>query len=121
MAEERIICVGCPLGCEASLRIDDKGEIIKITGCKCKQGRQYVLEEYQNPVRILTATILTESDYQPLLSVRTNKPVLKTKLVDMMKTLARVRAKPPVEVGQVVLLNVMDTGADVVATSVLPS
>jgi len=121
VTEKKIICVGCPMGCEAGLRIDDQGEIVKITGCKCKQGHQYVLEEYHNPVRVLTGTILTQNSSQPLLPVRTSKPVLKTKLAEAAKALTRVRARPPVRVGQVILPNLADTGADVVATSALTS
>jgi CxxC motif-containing protein len=116
MVEEKIICIGCPLGCRTTLRINEQQEVVKVTGYKCKEGRQYVLEEYRNPVRILTTTILAEQSSRPLLPVRTNRPILKSKLKEATLALARVKAKPPVRVGQVILPNLLNSGADVVAT-----
>jgi len=119
MVEEKIICIGCPLGCETTLKIDDQGEVVKITGYKCKEGHQYVLEEYQSPVRVFTATVLTENSFQALLPVRTDRPILKTKLKEAAMALALVKAKPPVRAGQTILSNLLDTGTDVVATDSL--
>jgi CxxC motif-containing protein len=116
MVKEEIICIGCPLGCRTTLRINNQHEVVEITGYKCKEGRQYVLEEYRNPVRILTSTILTEKSARSLLPVRTNRPILKSKLKEATLALARVKAVPPVRVGQVILPNLLNTGTDVVAT-----
>jgi CxxC motif-containing protein len=118
---EKIICVGCPMGCTITLTIDDRGRIVKVDGYKCKEGQKYAVEEYQNPVRVLTATVLTQSSSQPLLPVRTAKPIPKTKLAGGMHALAKVRVKPPVKMNDVVIPNLLDTGIDVVATSNLPS
>jgi CxxC motif-containing protein len=116
MVEEKIICIGCPLGCRTTLRINKQHQVVEITGYKCKEGRQYVMEEYRNPVRIFTTTVLTEKNSRPLLPVRTNRPILKSRLKEATLTLVRVKAKPPVTVGQVILPNLLDSGVDVVAT-----
>ena len=116
MVEDKIVCIGCPLGCRTTLRINEQHEVVEITGYKCKEGRQYVLEEYRNPVRILTSTILTGKSGRPLLPVRTNRPILKSKLKEAALSLARVKARPPVKVGQVILPNLLNTGADIIAT-----
>jgi CxxC motif-containing protein len=116
MVEDKIICIGCPLGCRTTLRIGDRGEVVKVLGYKCKQGRQYVLEEYRNPVRIFTTTVLTENSSQPLVPVRTDRPLMKTKLREATLALVRVKVKPPVRVGEVILPNLLNSGVDVVAT-----
>jgi CxxC motif-containing protein len=116
MVEEKVICVGCPLGCRTTLRIDHHGDVVKITGYKCKEGRQYVVEEYRSPVRIFTATILTEKSAKPLLPVRTDRPILKSKLKEAALTLVRLKAIPPVRIGQVIVSNILNTGANVIAT-----
>ena len=116
MVEEKIICIGCPLGCETNLKIDDQGEMIKITGYKCKEGRQYVLEEFRSPVRVFTATVLTQNSARLLFPVRTNRPLLKTQLKEASKALMGVKVKPPIRVGQIILSNLMNTGVDVIAT-----
>ena len=119
--EEKITCVGCPMGCLATITIGDKGGETSITGCKCKEGKKYVLEEFTNPVRTLTATVLTRGSSQPLLPVRTITPILKTQLAPGMLVLAKVRAKPPIKMGDVIVLNLLGTKVDVVATSALPA
>ena len=49
--EKVIICVGCPLGCEITLTLNDNGEVSKVSGNSCQEGKAYALEEYMNPVR----------------------------------------------------------------------
>lgn len=117
--EEKIICVGCPLGCGITLILDDKGEITEVSGNTCKEGKEYALEEFKNPVRVLTATVLTEGSEQLLLPVRTNKSIPKSRLRECMPFLAKVRAKPPVSVGQVIVPNIINIGADLVSTGEL--
>jgi len=114
--EETVICVACPLGCEVSLTIDDKGEVTKVTGYKCKEGEAYAIEEYRNPVRVLPATVRTIDSKHPLLPVRTSKPILKGLMLQGMHELAKVRVKPPVKIGQPLITNLLGTGADVITT-----
>ena len=119
--EVKIICVGCPLGCVVRLSLNDKGEVIDIADNECKEGQKYVLEEYKHPVRVFTATVLTQESRQPLLSVRTNKPIAKSMLVKVMPVLAQIRVRPPIRTGEVVKTNILGSRADVIATSDLLS
>jgi len=119
--EETIICVGCPLGCEIKLILSDRDEEIEVSGNKCKEGKQYALEEFSNPVRTLTATVLTKDSSQTLLPVRTSKPILKTLLRQGMSIIAETTVKPPIKMDDIIVPNLLDTGVDVIATSDLPS
>jgi CxxC motif-containing protein len=119
--QEKIICVGCPSGCLVTLTVDDRGEVTKVSGNKCKEGREYAINEYKNPVRVLTATVLTEASSQPLLPVRTDKPILRTRLREGMRVLAKVKAKPPLKVGDILIPNFLDIGVNLVASTNLPS
>lgn len=113
-----VICTNCPMGCNITLAIDEKSEeVLSIEGNKCKQGKQYALAEYKNPVRVLTATIRTTSMKEPLLPVRTNKPITKDEMKKMMYILARIEIEPPVETGQVIKSNIMDMDVDLIATA----
>lgn len=118
---EKVRCIGCPLGCLVALVIDDKGEVVSIAGHQCKDGKKYALAEYTNPVRVLTATVLAQGSSLPLLPVRTTRPIIKTRLAEGMAVLAKVRAQPPVRLGDVIISDLLGTGADVVATSDLLS
>ena len=120
-SEEKIICVGCPLGCEVTLTVDDKGKVTEVTGNMCKEGEKYAPEEYKNPLRVLTATVLTQNSSQPLLPIRTDKAILKTRLTEGMQVLAKVRAKPPLKSRDILVFNFLDTDANVVTTTDLPS
>lgn len=113
-----VICTNCPMGCNITLSIDEKNdEVLSIEGNKCKQGKQYALAEYKNPVRVLTATVRTTSPKEPLLPVRTNKPISKDKMEKMMYIIARIEVEPPVETGQVIKPNIMDMDVDLIATA----
>jgi len=117
--EQRVICVGCPAGCGTKLSLDERGEVVEISDNKCKKGKKYVLDEYKNPCRVLTGSILAESSVRNLLPVRTDKPIPKDKLKECMRVLAKIRVRPPVKVGQVIELNILDTGANLVTTDEL--
>ena len=114
-----IICVGCPMGCMVKLTVNNKDEVIEIADNKCKEGKQYATQEYKNPVRLLTATVLTNDSIHTLLPVRTNKPIPKKLLVDGMQVLAKVTVKPPVKSGDVIVTNLLNTGSDLIASSEL--
>jgi CxxC motif-containing protein len=115
MLEQGLICIGCPLGCHVTLKVSAKGEIETLTGNKCKEGKEYIIAEFQAPVRIFTATLQTEGG-RSLLPVRTDKPVHKSQLKELMRALAKVRVDPPVKTGQVIIHNIFGTGANLVAT-----
>jgi CxxC motif-containing protein len=113
--QERIICVGCPMGCSVILTIENN-EVVSIEGNGCKQGEKYVLEEYRNPVRTFTTTLLTSGSSQPLLPVRTDKPIPRTEMLSASLALVGVRVKPPVRMGEVVVSRPGGIEADVIAS-----
>ena len=114
--ESEIICILCPMGCRVELTSDSNGNVISVAGNKCKLGEKYVIDEYKFPARILTATAITQSSKRKLLPIRSNRPIAKDKLLECMYHLPQVRIKPPVKTGQVVVANIANTGADLIAT-----
>ena len=118
MAEQVIICIGCPMGCHVRVSVGEQGEVEILGGNECKRGEKYIIDEARLPVRVLTTTLLVEGN-DGLLPVRTNRPIPKSALKDCMYTLARARVKPPVRLGQVLLPDVCGTGADLIASGEL--
>lgn len=116
MNEETIICLVCPLACHIKLIFDEKGNVKKIVGARCSKGKEYALKEHRSPERVLTATVRTSKTSHPLLSVRTNRPIPKKLLRQCMSLLAEVKVDGPVKMGEVILHNILNTGADVIAT-----
>ncbi len=114
MAE--IICTECPLGCQVTLTVGADDIIVAMSGANCKIGEKYASQEYRVPNRVLTTTVLVEGGGQALLPVRSSRPIPKQVLVRCAQSLASVRAKAPVNCGDVIVRNLLDTGADLVAT-----
>ena len=117
--ETEIICIMCPLGCRITATTDDEGNVVGVANHLCKEGKQYATAECRFPGRILTATVLTEGSSRKLLPVRTREPLPKESLREAMRSLSQVRAKPPIEIGQVIVADILNTGVDLIATDKL--
>lgn len=120
MKVHEIICIGCPLACRIKLTVDNTGNISDIAEYQCKIGKEYAENEYKSPQRVLTATVKTEGSIRPLLPVRTNRPVPKAAIRDCMSALTDVKVRPVCTIGDVIVHNILGTGADVICTDNLP-
>jgi CxxC motif-containing protein len=116
MKGQEIICIQCPKGCRGSVGADQTGKIILFEGYDCTQGKKYAETEAREPSRVLTATIRIDSRNRSLLPVKADKAIPRNRLKDCMKVLAKVRVAVPVRIGQVIIPDILDTGANVVAT-----
>jgi len=110
-----ITCTVCPTGCEIGVYAKN-GEIERMEGYACKRGRDYAQGEFLHPVRILTSTVRLLGGAEPLLPVRSGKPVPKEKLFDFIALLRSVSVQAPVRRGQVIVQNALGTGADIIAS-----
>lgn len=113
-------CVACPIGCDLTVEAED-GEIVSIEGNDCNQGIDYAKEEYHNPTRMLPTTARVTGGVLPLVPVKSANPLPKPKLEDAMLEIAEAQLQAPVELGDVVVENVCDTGVDIVATRDMPA
>ena len=112
---KEIICITCPKGCH--LKVDE--ESFAVTGNSCPRGAVYGANELRNPVRVVTSTVVAEGPARRL-PVKTDRPIPKGKMFEVMEEIAKVRVKAPVAVGEVLIPNVAGTDGNVVATKNLP-
>ena len=112
---KEIICITCPKGCH--LKVDE--ESFAVTGNSCPRGAVYGANELRNPVRVVTSTVIVDGP-QRRLPVKTDRPIPKGKVFEVMAEIAGVRVKAPVMLGQVLIANVAGTDGSVVATKALP-
>ena len=56
MEEKNLICIGCPMGCPLTVKMEH-GEVVSVTGNTCKRGDIYARKEVTNPTRIVTSTV----------------------------------------------------------------
>lgn len=114
--KKEFTCIICPNSCNITVELDDKQEIISITGQTCKRGEEYVTQELEHPVRTIASSVLVDNGEMPLVSVRLNAPIPKEKIFEAMEEIKKVRLQAPVEIGQVAISNILGTGADVIVT-----
>ncbi len=113
--KKEIICIGCPMGCY--LTVDYVGKTVQgVNGNRCKVGLEYAEKEISNPERTLTSTVRVKHGHLPLVSVRTNKSLPKSRIFDTMNLLAKVEVEAPVRIGDEIVKNLFDTGVNIVAT-----
>lgn len=110
-----LTCVSCPVGC--TIRVELFGNaILHIQGNRCPRGKAYAQEEITDPKRILTTSIkVLHGDY-PLVSVRTDRPIPKRLIPEVMAAIRALCVEAPVEMGQVLITDVLGTGANILAT-----
>lgn len=115
MEKRELICIGCPLGCMLTVEMDGN-EVAGVSGNTCIRGDKYARKEVTNPTRIVTSTLAVEGGDKASVSVKTKEDIPKDKIFDCMKALKGVCVKAPVEIGDILVENVADTGVDIVAT-----
>lgn len=114
-----ITCVICPLGCR--LECSKDGSELRVTGNKCRRGLAYAEQEMANPSRVLTTSVRVIGGTEPLVSVRLSHPIPKDRLRSTARALAHLTVRAPVVRGDRLLVNVLETGADLIATRTVPA
>ena len=108
-------CVTCPVGCEMDVEVKD-GEVLSIEGNRCAKGEEFVLQELREPMRILTTTVRISGAKWAMLPVRTDKPIPKRLFLQVVSQLADLELQAPVKVSDLIMTDVADTGANVIAS-----
>jgi len=87
-----------------------------IKGNTCKRGEVYSIAEYTNPTRILTSTVKLRNSVLKRLPVRTNIPISQKLLFECMKELNSITVDTPVNMGQVLIENILGTGVNIISS-----
>ena len=112
---KKFICIECPKGCRMAVTLSDSG-ITDITGNSCEKGATYVRAEIENPMRILTSSVLGEGLALKMIPVRTENPIPKSKISDAMAEIKKIRVNHPVSCGEIIRENFLGLGVNLVAT-----
>ena len=110
-----LTCIRCPLGCQ--LMVTKDRESIKVSGNTCPRGAEYGAKEIMNPTRIVTSSVKVIGGDSPLVSVKTSSDIPKDKIFDVMSEIHKKIVEAPINIGDCIIGNVAETGADIVATS----
>ena len=113
--DKKIICVSCPIGCEITTDIEN-GVVARVSGNRCPRGEAYAKQEAIDPMRVLPTSVRVVGGELPLVSVKTNRPVPKRLISDIMSYIRTLSVDAPVKIGQVLAENLPGTNANLIAT-----
>lgn len=108
-------CICCPLGCRIEVALDENGQVSEVSGYTCKRGADCAAQEAVAPERMVTAVLCVSGCLEPV-SVKTQRPVPKAAMKDVLAAVAALRLDAPVAAGDVLIEDVCGTGVAVVAT-----
>lgn len=108
----KLICILCPRGC--ALEVSGEQDQLNVTGNSCPKGKDYAISECLHPMRTVTALVRIANRENTMVSVKTERPVPKERMADVMQALRDVRLNAPVAIGTVVLEDLF--GSPVVVT-----
>ncbi|WP_313561952.1 DUF1667 domain-containing protein [Ruminiclostridium cellobioparum] len=111
-----MVCIVCPNGCRLNVFVDEQNRVTRVENALCRNGRTYAEDEVQCPKRSLTSTVKVKGGTHPLVSVRSSKPIPREKLQEAVDTLRLIELTAPVDFHQVVVSDILGTGADIVTT-----
>jgi len=111
----KITCIVCPKGCEITVEVED-GIIKSINGYGCPMGKKHAVTEITKPMRVLMTVVKCIDGDLPVVSVKTEKPIPKDKLLEASRYLKRVEVKAPVRIGDVIVDDILGLGVKVIAT-----
>ncbi len=113
--ERKITCILCPRGCAMTV----SGEVgnLQVTGNTCPKGAEYAINECTNPVRTVTSIVRINNRKDTMVSVKTEQPIPKGKMMDVMSRLRSISVSAPVKIGDVILPDVF--GTKVIATKTI--
>ena len=108
---KELTCIVCPRGCR--LKVDDNMEV---TGNACPRGKIYAINELTHPTRTITSSIRVTNRPYTLVSVKTDKPIPKDKMFDVMKEIDKLTIEAPTVIGQVVKANILGLDSNIIIT-----
>lgn len=108
-----LTCINCPMGCELTVEVEN-GRAVSVSGNTCKRGELYAESEISDPTRTVTTTIIS-AEGRPI-PVKTAQPIPKDMIFECTKAIKSAEISLPVKVGQVIIDDLLGTGAQVTAT-----
>ena len=111
MSKREFTCIVCPRGCH--IEVDDN---LNVTGNSCPRGKEYVLNEIKNPMRVVTSTIRVANRDMCVVSVKTTNAIPKSKIFDLMEVINTLKVNAPTHVGDVVVDSPLGLDTKIVIT-----
>lgn len=109
-------CIICPRSCELEAEILPDGQV-SVSGNGCPRGAEWIRDELSDPKRTIASSVLVEGGEKEIVSVRLSSPVPLRMIFPIMDEIRKVSVTAPVSIGDIIIRDVLSSGADVIATS----
>ena len=100
-----LTCIECPIGCEIEVELVD-GKVVSVKGNSCPRGKVYAEAEVVCPKRVVTSTVRAENG--EMIPVKTDRPVRKDAIFEVMKKINETTCKMPIALGDILVENICD-------------
>ena len=119
MTRKELVCIVCPNGCQLVVDLEGAGkgrQVKAVTGQLCEKGPPWAEQEVINPTRTISSNILVENGDFPLVSVRTDAPIPRERIMDVMQAIKKTRVKAPVFIGDRLIEGPAGADCNIIAT-----
>ena len=103
--KKNLTCIECPIGCEIEIELEN-GVVLSVKGNSCLRGKIYAEAEVVCPKRVVTSTVRAENG--EMIPVKTDRPVRKDAIFEVMQKINKVTCKLPVALGDILVENICD-------------
>ena len=110
-----MVCIVCPNGCR--LNVTEQDGRVFVSGNKCKRGETFAVAELTNPTRSVTTSVKTTVAGYPVVSVKTDGEIPKSKIFDLMELCGKIIVTKPLPIGSVVAEDLLGTGVNLITTT----
>ena len=114
IVKRELTCIVCPMGCRLTVSLDG-GKVCEVIGNTCPRGKQYAIDECIHPMRTVTSTARASDG--GMIAVKTDRAIPKELMFDCMREINRVTVVLPARIGDIVIENLLGTGANVIVTA----
>ena len=118
---QEMVCIVCPIGCHLKAEVNEKNEVISVTGNSCKRGEEYARRELTNPVRMITGTVKINNGIHKRLPVVSSQEIPKDMMEEVMAEIRKVSVTAPVKMNDVLIQGVCGLSVDILAERSMPA
>ena len=112
---KKLTCIECPIGCEVTVTLEGD-KVVDVKGNSCPRGKAYAEAEVVCPKRVVTSTV--RADNGEIIPVKTDRPVRKDAIFEVMAKINATVCKMPVKLGDVLMENICDDANLVVSANI---
>lgn len=109
-----LTCIVCPRGCALVAELDESGTPVRVSGNMCPRGKEYAMTECTDPRRVVTTTVRCADG--GVVSCKTDRSIPKALVLEAMRVINSTVAANELNIGDVIIEDILGTGACVVAT-----